>query len=510
MASQLKEFDVEKLTGRIYTPEDVVALILDEVGFGGDASRFGLLVDPACGDGAFLISAALRILNSNVTPEEKRLYLSELHGWDIDAEAVEKCRHRLEELAQSFGINGIDWQVRLADALSLDHAVENSGRFDFVVANPPYVRIQHLDVETRAFLVDNYSYCGSGSTDIFFAFIELGERLLSRKGKAGYITPNSFLNSEAGKPLRKAWALNKKPIKLMNFGHYQVFTNASTYNAIFTFSNDRQDSLTYENWSYPLKHLNSKKVSFEELATRGIWNLDVEAPLDGGIKLRDICSIHVGIQTLADKVYFVTPLEDHGETISIKSRIDNEIYQIEKGALRRAVKASKLASTSLDFLMKERVIWPYGDLGTSGSQAMEEIEFLEKFPLTLNYLKAHKKTLDARDNGALNPAGWYAFARQQGIRTQFQEKIVFPPMVETPRFFLIPDTDVVIYSGYFILSKYDLGNVLEVLESDELEQWVRATGRDFRGGWKSMSKKLLDDFPVPQRFESQFQSNKLF
>lgn len=510
MASQLKQFDIEKLTGKVYTPGDVASLMLDEVGFGVNDESWGLLVDPACGDGAFLVAAANRILGSNLDRRSKKVALSELHGWDLDEEAIEKCREKLETLAVNSGITNVAWNLEVRDALDLDHVEAQSNRFKFVVANPPYVRIQHLDVETRKFLAANYSYCSVGSTDIYLAFIELGERLISDTGKACFITPNSFLNSDAGRPLRQAWAKSRKLSKLINFGHHQIFPNASTYNAIFTFSNIDHEFLSFENWSYPLKSIEVKLVSFTELELRPIWNLNVELVDEASLRLRDICSIHVGLQTLADKVFFVTPFEDDGYLVSIKSRINGETYKIEKSALRVAIKASKLASTPVDVLNRERLVWPYGDLKSAGSKALDETTFKMSFPHAFAYLLAHKGILDARDNGAVNPAGWYAFARQQGIRSQFQGKIVFPPMVENPTFVLMTQKDVAIYSGYFILSKYPLSEVLDVLNSPELSEWVNATGRDFRGGWKSMSKKLLEDFPIPERYLRRFESDRLF
>lgn len=510
MASQLKTFDIDKLTGRIYTPEDVVDLILDEVDFQPQLRTLQNLVDPACGDGAFLTRAAARIADSNLGENAKRARLEALHGWDIDVEAIQICRERLEAIAAAAQIHNVSWNITVADSLAPEHIGKFSGKFDIVVANPPYVRIQHLDIDTRKYLTTNFRYCSAGSTDIFYAFFELGEKLLNEVGSAGFITPNSFFTSDAGAPMRQSWVSKKFVSKLINFGHHQIFKNASTYNAISFFSKNKFENLVYESWEYPLRIERSQLISYESLALRRIWNLDYFNVTDDNLLLRDICSIHVGIQTLADKVYFVTPKMVNAGLAHFTSRVNGKDYKIEDALLKPAVKASKLASTQLDVLLTERVIWPYPDLIASGSKAISEADLKEKYPLAFQYFSEHRELLDARDNGSTNKAGWFAFARQQGLTSQLQEKIVFPPMVAKPSFYKISDPSVIIYSGYFVLSNHSLDAILDVLESDELADWVKATGRDFRGGWKSMSKKLLDDFPVPERFRSHFFSDRLF
>jgi predicted RNA methylase len=498
MASKLKKFDIEKLTGKVYTPQDIVQLILDEVGFRENNRKFGSIVDPACGDGAFLTEIVKRILNSKLEVQSKIESLEQVFGWDIDQEAVSQCKQKLDDLVKEHELNPVSWNIRVADALDPEFYDSKIGNFDFVVANPPYVRIQHLDQETRKFLTSHYEYCQAGSTDIYFAFIELGEKLLSKMGKAGYITPNSFLGSEAGSPLRRSWSRSNRLSKLINFGHHQIFANASTYNAIFFFDSAKHSNFSYERWTYPLRMESSKDISYSNLDVGSAWNFDYDyANSRSTLRLKDICSIHVGIQTLADKVFFVTPHSADSGVATFTSKVNGKEYSIEEELLKPAMKVSRISSIPPSQLLKERIIWPYAkDLGKS-SAAIPDEEFRVLFPLAYKYFTEHRMLLDDRDNGAINPAGWYAFARQQGLKSQFQPKIVFPPMVEKPTFLVIDDPEVIVYSGYFILTKQSAETLMTILMSKEMESWVAATGRDLRGGWKSMSKKILDDFPIP-------------
>ena len=62
MASLVKNYNQEKLFGKIYTPQHIVEKILDDVGFSGSSILGKLIIDPACGDGQFLTEIVKRII----------------------------------------------------------------------------------------------------------------------------------------------------------------------------------------------------------------------------------------------------------------------------------------------------------------------------------------------------------------------------------------------------------------------------------------------------------------
>ena len=55
MASLTKAYTKEKLNGQIYTPDFIVNKILDNVGYNSKEILGKTILDPACGDGRFLI-----------------------------------------------------------------------------------------------------------------------------------------------------------------------------------------------------------------------------------------------------------------------------------------------------------------------------------------------------------------------------------------------------------------------------------------------------------------------
>ena len=97
--------------------------------------------------------------------------------------------------------------------------------FDIVIGNPPYIRHERLK-ELKPFLENKYKVFNSTS-DIYTYFYELSCNLCRNFGIVTYITSNKWMQTGYGKNLRNYFIENTKPIKLIDFGGYQVFENAT-------------------------------------------------------------------------------------------------------------------------------------------------------------------------------------------------------------------------------------------------------------------------------------------
>ncbi len=510
MASKFREFSSTKKIGRVYTPEPVVALILDECGFSGKKILAKKVIDPACGDGQFLVEVVRRIIK--VSPREQlRANLAMVHGWDLESEALAKCRERLNRLIEPFEFE-MDWHLNQGDsavtALEL-RDLDDNHKFDFVVGNPPYVRIQHLEKPTRELLTTSYSFCQRGSTDLYLAFLEMGLWISKLNGQVGFITPNSFLLTDAGAPAREIFGSGQNIQKLINFGAHQLFADASTYAAITIYGRRKSDEMVLEFRDSSLEKLRSSSVGYRDVVGRKVWNFEVEEELPGHLPLKAVCSIHVGIQTLADKVFIVPgSIKGKSKSVTITSKLGLGKFEVETKILKPAIKASKL-KPDWDGKPNESIIWPYRRDSSGVMTIMSEEVIRSDFPGTYSYLLAHKDYLDLRDNGESNPVAWYAFGRSQHLSKVLGPKIIFPPMAEKPFFVKSSHKDLVVYSGYFIIYEGDLQSLESALNSDRMTKWVDSTGRDFRGSWKAISKKTIENFPVPDSLNSK-SLNQLF
>lgn len=162
--------------GAFYTPGDLALAIVEKAsGLLGRPAR--TVLDPACGDGAFLAAAAALgacgAAEAGTAPA--------LAGVDIDPEAVAAARKRLPGA-----------EIVLGDAL--DPATLGARSFDLVVGNPPFglrrddARVWGLDVNR---------------TDSYAAFLAMGLARLAPGGVLAFITADTWLSIRSHRALRE-------------------------------------------------------------------------------------------------------------------------------------------------------------------------------------------------------------------------------------------------------------------------------------------------------------------
>ncbi len=501
MASLQKNYHQQKLLGQVYTPEWVIEKIFKNIDFQAIDLLNKQLLDTSCGDGRFLVVVVKKIL-ATVPAEHLKTCLENIYGWDIDETAVEACKNNLQETVAasiwSKQLGEIQWNISHQNALP--KLLDSTQKFDFIVGNPPYIRVQHLGKEDRLFIQNHYHFCKKGSTDTYIAFYELSVHLLKPTGIAGLITPNTFLYSETAQALRQHFAATQTLQQITNYGTIQIFNNATTYSAITIFGKQTQADFLYEQ-ADSLHTYSQRRIAYQELAQQKIWQLSTQSPQkntfegSAGKKLKEICKIHVGVTTLCDKAYIfkeVSPSPTDATIMITQTALKGEVA-IEKELLRPIVKASKLKNT--DEIVTEYILFPY-ELNKGKHQIIPENKLQNQYPLAYTYLLSVKEVLDKRDNGKPNSVAWYAFGRSQGLDTSFGQKILFSPMNLQPNFVWFPYEDYTFYSGYCIKYNGNVEKLLQELNSERLANFIATASRDFRGGWKAYNKKVLEEFVV--------------
>ena len=484
MASLLKTYTKEKLKGQIFTPFYIAHKILDDTGYQGAAILGKSILDPACGDGRFLIPIVKRILQYARKSQLKK-YLNHVYGWDIDKAAVRTARETLSELV-GFDFN---WNIKVCNALQKIQDKKGQ-KFDFIVGNPPYIRIQHLEKSQRTFIQKHFSFCQKGATDIYIAFYELCIFLLKDTGKCGLITPNTFFHTQTASGLRTYFANHKNLLQITNYHSLQIFENATTYSTIVIFDKQPRTNFKFQ-WAEEIHTFKERQIEFRELEGKTFWQLSLKNINKMGVRLGDICKISVGVTTLADKIYIMPFLKADANFVFLKS--DNGIVPLEKGIVKPIVKASTLKNA--DEPIKEYIIFPYEKINGK-HKIIEETLLKSKYPLAYEYLAGVKNILDKRDNGKPNKISWYAFGRSQGLDTSFGKKILFSPMNKAPNFIFHKNENATFYSGYCIKYQGDNHELLKALNSEQMKAFIEATSRDFRNGWKAYNKKIVQEFRV--------------
>ena len=195
-------------------------------------------------------------------------------------------------------------------------------------------------------------------------------------------------------------------------------------------------------------------------------------------------------RSLADKAYIFRSTSMSNDLMRAHTRLRGDIV-FEKEILKPIIKAS-LYKTSTDAI-REYILFPYKKIDGKHVIIPEE-ELQIRFPKAYQYLLSVKETLDLRCNGDPNPVAWYAYGRSQALDTSFGKKILFSTMAKKPNFVLVENEETTFYSGYCIKYMGDYSRILSLLNSDAMEEFVKVSGRDFRDGWKSYSKRVIEEF----------------
>lgn len=477
-----------KRNDQVFTPQHIVTKMLDDIGYIGDDIRYKTIFEPSFGDGAFLVQIVERILNYSIfnrlTKDEIIAILDNVYGFEIDKEVYEKAIDRLNMLIHSYGLR-YDWpNLICGDTTKL--APEN--KFDFVISNPPYIRIHDLKHDERARIEQDFQF-GQGNTDMYVIFFELGINSLKSNGKLCYITPNSFLKNSSQKQFRKYLVANNMVESIADYGSNKVFDNADTYAAIILLNKNNPNKTT----KYTAMKIddNSNFIIHYETSTDltkfgdNAWNIanDDDANFIKKIesrktKLSDLCDVQYGLATNADGIYIINK---------------DAAFTLEPDILRPVIKASTLSTSNV-------VIFPYvWNDGVQRYEVMNEDELKENYPNTYNHLLNWKYQLEERDME--KNAKWYQYGRSQGIQNSNKKKFVLKHILHSSAKkceFVEVDEKTLVYSGVFITVKDDknVDVVRATIESEELARWLILCGKDMSGGYKSIKAKDIKDFRI--------------
>jgi adenine-specific DNA-methyltransferase len=245
-----------KNLGQVSTPDSIVDFMLDAIGYQGESILNKHILDNSCGDGAFLkkiVSRYVKVVQmKNFSQEKIKKHLETyIHGVEIDPTAYENC---LKNLNSIFPAN---YDIKLADALSIENYDK---KMDFVVGNPPYVKIHNLNGEYKNLISQKQL---KGMINLYLLFYLLSFQQLSPTGKLIYITPSFFKNASS-KILRGKINQEKKLICIYNFKHQQIFPDITTYPVIALFDN-LQKNQKFNYSVVELKNNGVKLISTNEL-----------------------------------------------------------------------------------------------------------------------------------------------------------------------------------------------------------------------------------------------------
>ena len=506
----LLESNDRSLSGAFYTPEFIAEYINKKV---IDKKPDFKVCDCSCGSGAFLVLATEKIAKENNKSIIKTIE-ENIYGVDIMPRSIERTKIILSLLALQNNEDKEDIRFNLKCGDSLDknkfdwnkefREIFDSGGFDGVIGNPPYIRIQDFNKNLKQFLMKEYKTTNKGNFNLYFAFFELGLNILNKNGKMGYITPNNYFTSLSGKELREFFQKNRFITRIINFNHLRVFEDATTYTTITLLDKKEKEEFEYvtiedQKQFLNLEGLKFSSINFLELNNQK-WRLmneddrhNIKKIESTGIPLGDFAKIRVGIATLKDNLYFIDGEER--DNLYVK-RVNDKEYFIEKGITRKIIKIASVGNDGDIKKDKRRIIFPYEKSGNRFIPISED-KIKNIFPNTYTYLKEVRKELETRDKGKNKPKVWFAYGREQGLNLM-GKKLLTKTFSNKPNFMLDEDESSMFCNGYAIFPKEEDINLLrKILNSKLMDYYIKKTSVEIEGDYQCYQKNFIEKFSIP-------------
>ncbi|MBU1743771.1 MAG: Eco57I restriction-modification methylase domain-containing protein [Proteobacteria bacterium] len=390
---------------------------------------------------------------------------------------------------------------------------EPRGGFDAVIGNPPYIRIQTmkewapLEVE---FYKAAFAAAGKGNYDIYVVFVEKGLGLLNAKGRLGFILPHKFFNAQYGEALRGLLAEGKHLSGVVHFGDAQVFAGATTYTCLLFLEKAGAAACRFtkvddlDAWQKTGQGTEGAIPAANVTAAE--WNFTVGRGADlfeklrrMPVKLGDISSIFVGLQTSADTVFlFKNSSGKIQNTSRVYSKALDKEIEIEIDLLKPVIRSGNIGRYWA--MPNAQVLFPY-EMIKGKAILIPEADLKKRYPKTWGYLFENRQLLSGREHGKFKDTGWYQLY-PKNLNVWERPKIMIPYMITNLAAYYDKDNAyfVNVTTGGFGITveeksgsqKYHTG----LLNSRLLNWFLKNVSTTFHGGYYAANKQFLVQLPI--------------
>ena len=161
--------------GEFFTPTSIVKLIVGVI-----EPFHGRIFDPACGSGGMFVQSARFVEEHKSNPDAE----ISIYGQERVAETVRLAKMNL-------AVHGLGGDIREGNTYyeDLHKSTEGGGKFDFVMANPPF-NVDRVDKE-RLKEDPRFPFGLPRADNANYLWIQLFYSALNPKGRAGFVMANS-------------------------------------------------------------------------------------------------------------------------------------------------------------------------------------------------------------------------------------------------------------------------------------------------------------------------------
>jgi adenine-specific DNA-methyltransferase len=197
--------DSRKLRGGYYTPLELADYLV-KWGMRDGSER---ILEPSCGDGNFILAALRQASHLQKTSPT-------ITAVELKTEELQQAQQRVSR----FGQNGSQIEWICQDFFETYGYLQQNGKFDLILGNPPFIRFQHFDDESRqqAFAyLRQVGYKPTKLANAWTAFVQLSIELLAEGGRLAMVVPAELLQVKYAGELRDRLALRFEHIVIVGF-----------------------------------------------------------------------------------------------------------------------------------------------------------------------------------------------------------------------------------------------------------------------------------------------------
>jgi type I restriction-modification system DNA methylase subunit len=511
------------------------------------------LLDPACGSGSFLIKA-FDVLNEYYKENDKnykqtqldleigipfktksRILQNNIFGVDLDRQAIEIAQlnlllkiaekgHRLPILERNIrignsliddetiaGSKAFKWEEKFKDIME-------SGGFDVIIGNPPYIRIQTMKEDEKSYLIEKY-VSAKGKFDLYILFIERALSLLKENGLFSFIIPNKFTQTKYGENLKEFILKNFTIIKFIDFGDLKVFGEVTTYPCIMVIKKRKPSS-------------NSKgiyvkvKALTKDIENRIIEHQTLENFEDDTIKVFKFRQNTLGAELWSfmssDMQDIFDKINNSSSTrlIDLRERIYEGFISGNNSAFFMNAEEAKQASIEKELLKPvpkgknvrrystkwedEFVLFPH----IKNKSGKMEVVDITKYPNAEKYLEKNRAELSNRKYVIQAGKNWFEIWNTRDVDWFDQDKIITPNLSSSNNFSIdFKDNK----SGKYFYIDHDCYGIilkdkkrenylylLAILNSKLAEFFIKQKSPMFSGGYYKYHTQYLEQIPIIQ------------
>lgn len=499
--------------GVVFTKDWVVDFVLNVAGYTTDRDLIsGCVVEPSCGDGAFLRHVASRLCECAMAAGElsvERL-ASCVKAYDIDNASVLASRATVEQVLESFGMSATD-SKKLAGmwVLQDDFLLSEVPSARWVVGNPPYVRSSLIPREQRM-AYGRVLPCVTMGSDLYVGFFEKGLEALEEDGALCFICADRWLQNRYGSRLRafvsKGYSLD---VHIRMHGVDAFEEDVSAYPAI---------SLIRRGSGRPMRYMEcDPRFSLDDVRNAEEWissgegayrstnaTSDVLPPLHGADPIP--LASPDKLKLLGELAHRHPRLEDAGVKLGIGVATGcDEVYITED---RELVEGDRLLPL---FFMRD---WRAGN--HEGTKylvnpwgADGRLVDLDGYPKLKIYLEENEGRLRKRRVAKDHPDSWYRTLDKLDQSLMGSEMLLFPDMAMRSDPVYSDGSRYPHHNCYWMTSsEWDVRSLGGLMMSDLVEGYVDAFGVKMRGSTLRFQAQYLRMVHIPRADDVDEQTKK--